>query len=330
MSAVTNFHPGVVALLLGSALVLRAAPAGKSGAQIPTLTAPRYPAVLMVKRDDKLWPVVEASGRRAVIEIAGERTTVPKKSEYVIDRGYHYATGEAVFTGATKRVTSYSTVDIDSGAGIGGTHFRDSKDFNVVLSVSEGHEHAFVAVLFVNSTFLAGRSKDATSFLYLREIGAIEANKSKYVEVDVSEFGRFDLARSVAIPIFFDAGREVHSNFSDLLGTYERRRDLAKHRNVLANYTRMNPAGNRESEPYVLCEPARPGNAPFKASRVDVTMQVDADGIVRATAVPAETDPQEALEIRRALQGWLFLPRLEDGKCVPSMCQAVLEPGVPP
>ena len=75
------------------------------------------------------------------------------------------------------------------------------------------------------------------------------------MSIDLSAFGMFDLHSYSAIPVFFDAGREVHSNFSDAMDHYERRRDLTRHLKILANYTHLNPSATLDAKVYLRCEP---------------------------------------------------------------------------
>ena len=285
---------------------------------------PRFPSMLMVRYEGNLVPVVAASGKRALIEVGGRQIKTSRKSEYVVQRADQYAPGEATFSGSTKRVTYISTVDVDSGASIGGSYGFPSRDFVTTVTVGERHEQCFVAVLMVNRWYLGGQSDDANSILHLKEIGTLEANRPKHLEIDLSDFGEYALRDYVAIPLLFDAGREVHSNNSALLGAFQRRRDLAKHVRVLANYLRLNPSATLDAQPYLRFQPTRPGNAPFKTGRLEVIIRINAEGRVFAVDLPDETDDEDGPEIGRALLGWLFLPQLEAGSGVETRVRATL------
>ena len=143
------------------------------------LPSPRHPSVLLVKYEGQAYPVIAVSGKRAVIMVAGKRIKVPKKSEYIIERGDGYASGEAVFTDARKRVTTICAVDNDSGATISGYYFSPEK-YEANVTVSERHEHSFFAVLFSSITFFCrtGRMTPRHSFISRRSALSIQIRRN--------------------------------------------------------------------------------------------------------------------------------------------------------
>jgi hypothetical protein len=263
--------------------------------------------------------VLSARKSKAQIEVDGKLTAVRTKTAYAIERGTAYFPGDVTFAEPQKTVTMVRPTDVSTGVRIGGgLRFRDELEYSVELTTSQSYDDCYIALVFVYTGFLRHGSNDASSVILFKEIGHIAANTKQAVSVDLSSAGLFEFYSMTGIPVLLVKGQEVHSNFSDWLGYYERCRDLAKHDRVIANYLRLNPSSDLAPQPYYQCAPVFPPGCSIPVEKVEAKLKIGNDGVVEAVELSPSLIGPARDDLQRSIAGWLFLPRLDKGERKPS------------
>jgi hypothetical protein len=127
-------------------------------------------------------------------------------------------------------------------------------------------------------------------------------------------------------PLIYSKGLEIRTDQSELSADFFRRGEMAAHEALLERYRQRNPEADRPASPYLRFQPQLPIDVDPRSLPAVITVkfavteagEVDSIEIAQVLAEPVDR------EIRRAVNGWLFLPRLKKGYPVRSFIEVPL------
>jgi hypothetical protein len=128
------------------------------------------------------------------------------------------------------------------------------------------------------------------------------------------------------LSLLFSKGLEIRSNRSEFTARFFRYQELVTHDLLVAQYRKQYPAADRPLMPYLSFPPLLPDAVDPKSlpSTIDVRFMVTERGEVDSLVVDQPLDPLAEHAIQRALDGWLFMPRLKAGQPVRTLVKLPL------
>jgi len=276
---------------------------------------PLHPTVVIAEYDKHLYPVIDVVGRTGQISLGGKKQPLPDTQRYEPMRAPAYLFGYIEFK-------DQEAVARTVGFGIATMQFCD---FSAKLSSNQSYKDCYLAILCYDRSYVDGENDDGSAVVALRKIGDIEAGARKSVRV---EFDYLDAQKRhyYFFPMVFSHGWEIQSNLSEDIAIFFRRLELRSHEKLMREYHREYQGADRQLEPYLRIQPVIPNGL-----RLDQPIDVDADfmvndnGMVEDLRIAQPMKPEIELAVRRAVNGWLFFPRLVGGSAVSTRVRIPLE-----
>ncbi|HEY5228368.1 MAG TPA: energy transducer TonB, partial [Opitutaceae bacterium] len=146
------------------------------------------------------------------------------------------------------------------------------------------------------------------------QIGTLSAGHEAPVKINcayvASRSGRY-----FCFPLLFSKGIEIRTSQSDSAALFFHARDVRGHDALMARYLQENPNSDKPAMAYLRFPPLLPvGQDPRALPQgIEARFDVTGSGRVESVNLTPQLDPQVSASIERALDGWLFLPRLKKG-----------------
>ena len=153
------------------------------------------------------------------------------------------------------------------------------------------------------------------------EIGDVPAGRETPVKINcvyaVPDGGAYYL-----FPLIFSKGVEIRTDQSDFAARFFRQQEMVAHADLLARYREKFPSADHPAVPYLRFPPLLPdGIDPRSLPAIEARFAVMETGEVDSLEFTQVLDPSVDQAIRRAVNGWLFLPRLKKGMPVRTMVE---------
>ena len=285
-------------------------------------TPPPHPTVLLTPYKNEETPIISVVGDVAQVEVNHKLHSVSRSASYQPIRGMTFAPGSVLVTGesAGSRFTSL-TYYFSNGSQVSGGEWDKHSDYNAILTPSESHQDCYVAVLFFSADFLKGLDPLPHISVVFQHIGDLPAGKPKKLSM---RFGYMDLDKTknmTFFPLIFSHGQEIQSNHGELSAQFFRRLELMRHEKMIADYKAKNAGKDAPLKPYVRVMPKFPDQFDLTKlpALVHASFMVDEDGTVYSVQVEDPVDHEAEKAIHSALRGWLFFPRIKEGRPVRTM-----------
>jgi hypothetical protein len=309
----------------------RTAPADDS--QVPPLLIESgplpslHPTAIMGSYKDHPHMVDGAMGSDAVIDNQGTPVRLPSSATYDPVRSKAFLPGSIEVRRESAVSNQVRNVVVFSGWGEfdGGINHEGSK-YEATIVASQAYPACYVVLLFFDQEYLLERTENPSAMLAFQKIGDVKAGVETKVSAD---FGYIDPQHRTMcyLPLYFSRGAEIRTNLADDAARLFRRVEMLRHKRVLEAYLTKNPRGTLPAVPYLRFPPVFPPGIDRagipKKLRLDYT--VATDGTVEDVLL-SETVPTDVLVgVQRALQGWLYFPKLQNGQPVSSAVSIELD-----
>lgn len=288
------------------------------------LAAAPYPSVLTVKYKDQRLPVVHVKTTDPVIMVNGKEKSIWAEPDYQIQEAPRFADNfVAVEPGSLGGPFRVRFIGGDGARGTTLTYV------DVPLTARKTIKRGF-AVLIIYADPTKSKELQDKAFGGHVEIAGLGTNFFFGTTIIVHELPELPAGQPVkvkftaggALPllltdyfiqIFDDEGREVRTTDVAFAWEFYAKRDRARLAQGVAKYLEKFKGSDHDAVPAVMRKPIFPDGATMPAGEVDVTLTVEADGVVSAVEVPGVKDDGVRQSLTDALGGWLFLPRLKAG-----------------
>lgn len=291
---------------------------GASWATLPGPLPPLHPTAIFGMYKGQSCRVVAVSGNCGVVDNQGAMTRLSSSAAYEPVRAKAFLPGS--ITVKWEHSTSKQVVNVSKMGGqvVGRSLESEGTDFAAGIVASQAYSGCYVVLIFFDQGILDGSADTPAARFAFENIGDLPAGVEKKV---TANFGYVDpKRRSVYQVLFFSRGSEIRSNQADEVGLLFRRTELLRHQKVLALYLQKNPQATLKAVPYLRFPPifldeGAPAGVPA-GLRVDYTVQDD--GTVGDVQLSSTVPAGVLTGIQRAVQGWLYFPRLENGRPQPT------------
>jgi hypothetical protein len=285
-----------------------------------TREPPLHPTVIVTEFKGKSYTVTHAKGEFPEINVEGKTKRLYGKQSYQPLRAVGFAPGFVRFK--SQNATSTTTYYTERVNGTGGMNknavfqtgqFTAKGDYHCTLIASEPHSETYIAVIFYRMD-LSGAPDLGSAAIAFREVGDLPAGAEKDVAIScayVAPPGN----RYYLFPLVFTKGREIRTDQSERVAAFFRSQEMETHRSIVDKYEQQFVTADKPPVPYLRVPPVLPNGVKANAipGTIKASFTVTEDGEVDGITLDQALDPQVSHEVRRALNGWLFLPCLKKG-----------------
>jgi hypothetical protein len=158
-----------------------------------------------------------------------------------------------------------------------------------------------------------------------KQVGDLPAKRETSVTIHDSYKGS-EGQTAYFFPLVYSKGLEIRTDYCEDSARFFRRSEMAAHEAILAQYRQQNPSSDRPASVYLRFQPEFPNgfNVRTLPSVITAKFAVTETGEVDSLELDQVLDVEADHAIRRAINGWLFLPRLKNGYPVRALIQIPL------
>ncbi len=285
---------------------------------------PLHPTVLTADYEGKSYPVIAAASEAAEIEVSGKLRKLGASGQFQPHMGAAYAAGFITFkSNSASTRTRTLEYHFQNGATVPGGILDIDADYTCSLVSSVAQGGCYLAVIFFK-TDPAGEPDLKTVAIGFSEIGNLPAGalvqvkiRRGYIPVSGGNY--------YCLPMVFTRGREIRSDQCELIARFFRSQYVASHAKILDRYQKQYPSADKPPVAYLRYPPVLPDGVEARTlPKINATFRVLETGEIDSLQLDEGLDPRVAQAIRRALNGWLFLPRLKAGVPVETLMRLPL------
>lgn len=275
-------------------------------------------------------PVLRVEGTDPVILYNGKEKQLRTEPIYVLDRASGYSDHRVEF--GAKTLSSQSSVASSGLISYTKGHGLDSdiapigfghgvSIFTATLRTQQAINGGFAAVIIYSDTNLteAAGLYNQTEIM-VRELPDMPAGQeiSLKFKCAVMSGGR---SPRYFIQLFDRNGLEIPSNVMAHAWRYYALRDREQLKHILPGYLQQNSGATKGVTPAVMPKPFFPPDIALPKSSVEAVLDISTEGLVTEVNIIGLEPGALHAAITEALEGWLFLPRLEGGNPVAAKVQ---------
>ena len=288
-----------------------------------------HPTVVTVAYKGKMVPVVSMQGTNPIIVVKGEKKRIRTEPTYVFDRASAYADNRIEFSklsldGASDQYIYITSDDVDAdlvpgGLGSGVTYIE------ATLKSEKALKGGFVAIVIYSLENLTEpASRYNRTEIIVRELPDLPAGQDVEFKFR-SKLYDGGIGARYFVQTFNHEGREIPSNVMSKSWRYYSLRDREQLKSILSNYVEKNSGADRGVVPVVMPKPFLPKDTVPPESPLEAILEISAEGLVTKVNLIGLAHGALHSAIADALEGWLFLPRLEGGKPVAAKVQVPIK-----
>jgi hypothetical protein len=275
-----------------------------------------------------LYPVIAVHKEAAEIRVDGRLKRLSLRQAYRVERAPAFLAGHVDF----KAVKASSRIHeqfwrVQGGHGydvVPGGVISASGTYTATLVPHDSLPGCFLAVVFFRMTPAGSPDPDSTALAFL-DVGDLVAGKETAVKVDCGYVVPGG-THFYFVSLLFSKGLEIQTDRSEASAGFFRYQEMVAHNRLLADYCKKNPGADRPLVPYLRFPPLLPEGLDPRTlpPMIQVQFVVTERGEVESMVLTPHLDPLADHAIRRAVGGWLFLPRLKAGRAVRTKIQLPL------
>ena len=289
-------------------------PGPRTGSRVPT-EPPLHPTILRSAYNGHYYPIVAVRGDKAEILVDGQLRAVDPHDGYDPARARAYGKGYVQFStqNASWQVRTMN-YRFGNGSEVPGGTLTKSGTYEATLLPAESHDDCYLAVLFFQLDE-QGEPKPDTIALAFGQVGSLAAGNPTKISMDEAYVPGTDV-RFYCFPLLFSRGVEIRTDQSEVAARFFRWQEMRIHRKLLANYLKQNPSANLAAQAYMRIPPLLPDEVDVKKlpAVIHTSFMVSETGEVESLQIDESVDASVSEAIRRAINGWLFTPKLENGR----------------
>lgn len=281
---------------------------------------PLHPTVVFADYKGESLPIVTVVSETPQVVVDGKRKGITgRKARFTPLRGVAFAPGsiemKSMKAGShrTDLVLMFST-----GGEVSGGTISAKSDFSATVVPSQDYKDCYIAIVFYDQAFVAGRTDTHNAFVQFEKIKDLVGGKENTITLNFGYITPREGMQLGYFPLFFTNGIEIRSNQCELTAQFFRRIEMIRHEAMVKAYCEKHssPTSNLKLEPYLripalFTDPEILSAAPASTS---VSFMVDRDGTVESVQFDDRLPRPVSNVLRRTLNGWLFMPRIKEGR----------------
>jgi len=289
---------------------------------------PLHPTLLLTSYKGKEEPIMDVRVDEPEVEVDNKLHGISLRASFQPIRGASFAPGSVKVTDqhAGSRFIK-EVIMFSNGDEVSGGDWDHHSDYEATLTPSESYKDCYMAVLFFDAAFIKGNESSTKVSVVFHEIGDLVAGKPRKVQVRFGYMEPDEKNPRTFFPLIFTHGLEIESNHSDYSALFFRRLELTRHEQIMADYKAKNVGKDMPLKPYVRVMPKFPNSLDLgKLPAVTkASFMVDEDGTVYSIQLDEDLNKEAATAIHDALRGWLFFPRLKEGRAERTMVRVPIQ-----
>jgi hypothetical protein len=279
---------------------------------------PLHPTLITVDFKGKPYVVSDAAAEFPEIEFEGKLKRLYSNEAFQTRLAVAYAPGFVRFI-----TQDASTRTLERNYKLGNKMTPDNTVSGGIVSQSgeylgrvvanESHSDCYVAVLFFGAD-AAGNPDYKPTAIAFKKIGDLVAGRETEIKI-ASAYVNTGRPNFFIYSLIFTKGLEIRSDQSEEIARFFRRQDMIEHSEVLDHYRAAYPAADHPAVAYLRFPPLLPQDVDPKQLPPGIVakLSVMETGEVDSLELSPVLEPNVDHAIHRALEGWLFLPRLKKG-----------------
>ena len=278
---------------------------------------PDHPTMIVAEYKGETLPIVAAYQMDPEVEYKGELRRLPTdRATFQPRRAAAFAPGSVEITDQHANARKLGIVyHFANGGEAKGDTLDEHSDYEAILHPTASYRNCYIAVMFVDKDFMSGLGNSPSSIVLFKHINDLVAGKPEKVQTTFGYIEPEKFKKLVFFTLVFSGGMEIKSSSSAYSAAFFRRVELTEHEQILTNYKTKNLGKDHPLTPYLRIQPEIPEGIDWKTfpSTVNASFMVDENGTVYSVQIETKIPHEAEVAIRRALRGWLFLPKLKQG-----------------
>lgn len=309
---------GLLWICLGAATLVKAQWISNQGPPPPL-----HPTIIEGSYKGKLLPIVDVSGESPRVEVDGKlkRPSGRFSDRYSPARGAYFAPGSLAMKDLQGSASKTNLVLMFSDGGqVSGGTLSARSDFSATVTPTQDYKDVYIAIIFFDQGYLEGTSDSPGATVQFSAIKPLVGGRENKVKLTFG-FQDFGERRTGFFPLFFTHGIEIKSDQCEMIARFFRRREDSLHRSILQGYLEKHTGESLGLVPYLKIPPLLPEGTDFNAlpRSISPSFMVNEEGRVESLQLQRGLPDNVAYELGRTLRGWLFLPRIKDGRPMRTM-----------
>lgn len=289
-----------------------------------------YPTVVTVSYKDQLWPVVRIQKTNPVILYKGKEKRLRSESRYVFDRASRYSDNRIEFSRKFLGSMSTNWVSYTTGNGLdadmaplGGDSGTTS--FYAILRAQQDVQGGYAAIVVYTDDSLTGPvDRFNRTEIMVSEIPDMPAGEDVSISLKCGIMKGGEGFRYF-IQIFDRDGLEIPSNVMAHAWRYYAIRDREQLKRILPDYLQKNREASRGVTPVIMPKPFLPKDYNPPENPISAIIDISAKGEVTDVEINGLEHGPVHTAITDALEGWLFLPQLNEGIATATKVQVPIQ-----
>lgn len=297
------------------------------------LPPPLHPSVIMVDYNGKSYPVTAVAGEVPEIEVEGKLVRLRSSQTYDPQIAAGFGRGFIRFErqASSSQVTTMSYRLFGPGVDsvVPGGAVSASGEYKGTIIATEAHSDCFIAILFFRKD-AQGLPDTRSIKIAFGNIGEIAAGREIAINLNCAYIipggGTYYL-----FPMVFSKGVEIRSDQCEIEAHFFHQQEAAAHAELVTRYRHKFANADHSIAVYMRYPPLLPDDIDPRSlpAGIQAKFSIMETGEVDSLEIIPALDPRVDRALRRAINGWLFLPQLRKGIPVRVLVNLPLSFGAP-
>ncbi len=284
---------------------------------------PLHPTIIEGNYKGKYLPIVSVFSDSPRVQVDGKLKGVSssKTVGYAPRRGAAFAPGNLQLRDLKVNASKINMVLMfENGSEVSAGTLSARSDFSATVIPSRDYADCFVALIFFDQGYLEGSTDNPQATVEFHSIKNLVGGQENKIQLT---FGYMDFGerRTGYFPLFFTHGVEIRTDHCELIAQFFHRREMALHQAYVKAYCEKHRDKSLPLQPYLQIPPIFPEGTSFEGipDSVSATFMVSDEGQLENLRFEEKLTPGVAGPLRRTLSGWLFMPRIKEGRAQRTM-----------
>lgn len=277
-----------------------------------------HPTMVTVRYKNEMRPVVRVVGTDPVVLYKEKEKRLRIEPIYVLDRTSAYAENLIEFSKKSLASQSSSWISSTTGTGVDTDIAPFGGDYGVsilraVLKAQHSVKGGFAAiVIYSDENLTKPVSRYNRTEIIVRDLPDIPAGQDIEIKLKGAVMNGGINSRYF-IQLFDQNGLEIPTNVMAHAWRYYDLRDREQLKRILPDYLQKNRGSSRGVTPVIMPKPFLPKDSNPPENPISAIIDISAKGEVTDVEINGLEHGPLHDAITNALEGWLFLPQLNEG-----------------
>lgn len=283
---------------------------------VATHAAPPHPTQVKVIYKDQPWPIIHLTKVDPIVLMDGREKRIRQRVTYYPERAQAFGPGYVNVSLESLSAQPNTFTRVDLGAGI--------VNINMTLESATDLRGGFMLVSATKPQKEHERGRWPETYFLAHELPDLKAGIATVVEQRLVLMDA-EIGMNCFIQLFDAQGREIPTNVMQSAWDYYHEQEIRQLQSALPEYLKKYAGQSRGAFPVVRPTPYLTNKGTLLPPNARALLTVSPHGRVTMVALEGISDKTIAGEIREALRGWLFFPRLSEGEPIETQIEVPLQ-----